>query len=42
MPTADRKNAALEAALAPVLEKFPEAAAKIRQFFQHSPSFQSL
>jgi len=42
MPTADWKNAAQEDALAPVLEKFPEAAAKIRQFFRQNPSFQSL
>ena len=42
MPSADRKNAVQEAALAPVLGKFPEAAAEIRQFFRQSPAFQSL
>ena len=42
MPSAYRKNAAQEAALAPILGKFPEAAAKIRQFFRQSPAFQSL
>ncbi len=42
MPPAHRKKAAEETALAPVLEKFPEARAKIREIFQQSPSFQSL
>jgi hypothetical protein len=42
MPSADRKNTAQEAALAMVLGKFPEAAAKIRHFFRQSPAFQSL
>ncbi len=42
MPSADRKNASPEAALATVLGKFPEAAAKIRPFFRQSPAFQSL
>jgi hypothetical protein len=36
------KNAAKDRALAPILEKFPEARAKIRQLFQQNPSFQSL
>ncbi len=42
MPVADRQNAPKVAALAPVLEKFPEARAKIQQLFQQSPSFESL
>ncbi len=42
MLPADRKNAPQETALAPVLEKFPEAGAKIQELFQQSPSFQSL
>lgn len=42
MPSDHTKKAALEMVLAPVLEKFPEARAKIQQLFQQSPSFQSL
>ena len=42
MPFSDRQIRAREAALAPLLEKFPEAAAMIRQLFQRSPSFRSL
>jgi len=42
MPPDHKKKAALKMALAPVLEKFPEARAKIRQLFQQSPSFQDL
>ena len=42
MVFSDRQNCAQESALAPVLEKFPEAVAKIRQLFQESPSFKSL
>lgn len=42
MAPADMKIAATEAALAPILEKFPEAWAKIRQLFQQSLSFKSL
>ena len=42
MTPADRKDAPPKAALASVLEKFPEAAARIRELFQQSPSFQSL
>jgi hypothetical protein len=39
---ADRKVALQKAALASVLEKFPEGAARIRELFQQSSSFQSL
>jgi hypothetical protein len=42
MTPADRKGAPQEAAQATVLEKFPEAAARIQELFQQSPSFQSL
>jgi hypothetical protein len=42
VPSADRKNVAQEAALAPVLGKFPEAATEIRPFFRQSPAFHSL
>ena len=42
MTPADRENTPPKAALASVLEKFPEAAGRIRQLFQQSPSFQSL
>jgi hypothetical protein len=42
MPPDHRKKAAPEMALAGVLEKFPEAGAKIRQLFQENSSFQSL
>jgi hypothetical protein len=35
-------DARQKAALAPVLERFPEGAARIRDLFQHNPSFQSL
>jgi hypothetical protein len=42
MTPADREDAPPEAALASVLEKFPEAAARIRELFLRSPSFQSL
>jgi hypothetical protein len=42
MTPAGMKIAAIEATLAPVLEKFPEAGTKIRRLFQQSPSFQSL
>jgi hypothetical protein len=42
MDPVKRKNATAEAALTPVLEKFPEATARIRELFQQSPSFQSL
>jgi hypothetical protein len=42
MPTADKQIAPQEAALAPVLEKFPETAAAIRELFHRSASFQSL
>ena len=42
MTSADRKYAPQKAALTSVLEKFPEAAARIRELFQQSPSFQSL
>ncbi len=38
----DSVNAAREVILAPILAKFPEARAKIRQLCQESPSFQSL
>jgi hypothetical protein len=39
---AGRREALQKAALASVLEKFPEGAALIRELFQHNPSFQSL
>ena len=42
MTPADRKYAPPKAALALALEKFPEAAAIIRELVQQSPSFQSL
>lgn len=42
MIPADRTNTAKETALTPILEKFPEARARIRRLFQQSPSFQSL
>jgi hypothetical protein len=42
MSPADRKDAPPKAALASVLEKFPETAVRIRGLFQQSPSFQSL
>jgi hypothetical protein len=42
MPPEHGKNARSEAALARVVEKFPEARAKIQQLFQQSPSFQSI
>lgn len=42
MSPAPMKNAAKDTALAPILEKFPEAGAKIRQLYRQSPSFQSL
>jgi hypothetical protein len=42
MTPADRKNAPPKTALSSVLEKFPEAAARIRELFLQSPSFQSL
>jgi hypothetical protein len=38
----DRKSDTAAGALAPVLEKFSEAAVQIQQLFQQSPSFQSL
>ena len=42
MTPVDRKDAPQKAALASVLEKFPEAAARIWELVQQSPSFQSL
>jgi hypothetical protein len=42
MTPADREDAPPKAALASVLEKFPEGAARIRELVQQSPSFQSL
>ena len=42
MTPADRKYDPPKAALASVLENFPEAAARIRELFLRSPSFQSL
>jgi hypothetical protein len=42
MIPAGRQDAPPKAALASVLEKFPEAAARIRDLFQQSSSFQSL
>jgi hypothetical protein len=41
-PPADRQDTPPKALLAPVLEKFPQAAARLRELFQQSPSFQSL
>jgi hypothetical protein len=38
----DGENSAQDPALALLLEKFPKAAARIRQFFQESPAFKSL
>ena len=42
MTPADRENTPSKAALASVMEKFPDARAKIRELFLRSPSFQSL
>ena len=42
MNPADWKHAPPKAALASVLEKFPEAALRVRELFLQSPSFQSL
>ena len=42
MTPAGREYAPQKAALASVLEKFPEGAARIRELVQQSPSFQSL
>jgi hypothetical protein len=42
MTPADRQDAPPKAALTSVLEKFPETAARIRELFLRSPSFQSL
>lgn len=42
MTTAGRKDAPQNAALASVLENFPEAAARIRELFLQSPYFQTL
>ena len=42
MTPADRKYSPPKAALASVLEKFPEGTVRIRELFQQSPSFQSL
>ncbi len=42
MPFSDRQNRAQESTLAPLLEKYPAAAAMIQQLFQQSPSFRSL
>jgi hypothetical protein len=42
MTPAGREDAPPKPALAPVLERFPEAAAGIRELFQRSSSFQSL
>lgn len=42
MIPADRTNTVKEMALAPILEKFPEAKERVRRLFQHTPSFQSL
>jgi hypothetical protein len=42
MTPTDRKYAPRQAAMASVLKKFPEAAARIRELFLKSPSFQSL
>lgn len=42
MTTDGHKDAPQNAALASVLENFPEAVAKIRELFLQSPDFQSL
>ncbi len=42
MTPADLRYAPPKAALASVLERFPDAAARIRELFHYSPSFQSL
>jgi len=42
MTSASRKDVPPKAALASVLENFPEAAARIRELFQQSASFKSL
>jgi hypothetical protein len=42
MDPAGRKCAPPKTALASILEKFPEAPARIREVFLQSPSFQSL
>jgi hypothetical protein len=42
MTPVSRKDVPPKAALASVLENFPEAAARIRELFQQSSSFQSL
>ena len=42
MTPADHENTPPKAALVSVLEKFPEAALRIRELFLQSPSFQSL
>ena len=42
MTPAGRKDAPPKTALASVLEKFPEGAARIRELVLRSPSFQSL
>ena len=42
MTPADRKHDPPKAALVSVLEKYPEAAARIRELFLQSTSFQSL
>ena len=42
MTPADRKYAPPKTALTSVMEKFPDARAKIRELFLRSPSFQSL
>ena len=42
MTPASRQDAPPSAALASVLDKFPEAAARIRELFQQNPSFLSL
>jgi hypothetical protein len=42
MPPPEREDVLQKATLASVLEKFPEAAARIRELVQQNPSFQSL
>ena len=42
MTTAGHKDAPQNAALASVLENFPEAVPRIRELFHQSPDFQSL
>ena len=42
MTPAGRQDTPQKVALTSVLEKFPEAAARIRELFQQSPPFQSL